>query len=557
MSNPDFMFDRCDEVEKAYVLYLLGEADADIESQIKAHLSSCPSCTARARDLKDEVRDLDSRLKEKADVTWVKRRIISGLEKMPSHVERHKAIPISWFAAAAMILIAVSLFFFIDRDNRPFEYTFADGSGSVKAVAGSIVYPVSENTFRLEKGSVKVYLESAKGLKKVSIQTDAVDVDVQSAESDGVVDFRVTFDSSATVEVFKGILQIQGPLVPMSRLVLLASDVVVLSKERKERIEKAFKNLKSEDYNVCASAKRELVQLKSDVEVRPLLKSEEERVREISNVIVKTLEFGRHYLFMHAIYEQEPDFVELLAQSGRDMWAGLIGRKLRDKEDLFTRDQKRILGKDLLKEKGVAEKLEDIQHGRQPVVEDEAWFYLLALEYGDTRIRAAVVWALWRVRSSLTEKLHEELVRAMFKNIEDEKNGLDRSTFAFILKDSFARMDADLVKEAIQALQKRLNDQNHRTRSMSASALGRVSDRLDKELFEMVIKVILIGLNHTDNAVRGIASDDIGQKQIVERLKGKLLSETIEAVESALKAEKIPDIIGKLKHAITGLNRQK
>lgn len=318
--------------------------------------------------------------------------------------------------------------------------------------------------------------------------------------------------------------------------------------ERKTAIEKALKELDSNEPDARVAAQRALVELEAAKEVEPLTKSADVEVRTRAETIVKTVSFIRQ-LKLQALYKKEPDLVETLAFEEKEKWVTIIGTQLMDKPGFLTQDQSSILAQELLKEQFITKNMIDTIAScfkssikGTPPSGEEAWLYIESL--GDKNI-AKLCWfnfnesiGLICVRLLNEGKAIDWIVEGVLNKCDDYNLDV-RSAAIDAISHMGWHLNEQLANQAAGKLLRFLDDKEWKIQSRAAGALIIVrlkcESQLKKDIAKAITKSFIDKISDKKVSVRITAYGLL--KNIMETLKKKEMRAIAKSATSQLKTK--------------------
>ncbi len=209
---------RCEEINNQIELFAAGGCEKLVRQEINEHISKCPQCSVELGKARRFVSWFDEKIKH-IDVSTIQ-----------SH--KPKRILLRVFSAAAVILVAICIYFIVTPANKSFEVTLLNG-GYIKATEGSTVHRIGESNYRLIKG--KVFIKTRK--ERLTILTDTANVEVVNIDDDGVGVLEVSIDNKGgenmnslitIIAVFCGTVQVTSPTTPSNSVTLKAGDTILV-----------------------------------------------------------------------------------------------------------------------------------------------------------------------------------------------------------------------------------------------------------------------------------------------------------------------------------------
>lgn len=230
---------KCSEVKEIIELYASGEGTTNIRDKVNSHLNNCIACaeykettTRFLEQLNDDFKILITRRPDFIPIDKEAVKKIQFAIRGSSPKTKNSQISLL-IGLAATFMIAVTVIFVSQNAPVPSEYSLANGT-TVQVKSGGLITKVSENVFKLEKGTVSVRMKTPNS--KIIISTKSNDIEIGNVDSDGdsIVEVTLQGDTESSQETFMSI--VTGFIrVTTSKGILHAIDgeKVIVKKDRK------------------------------------------------------------------------------------------------------------------------------------------------------------------------------------------------------------------------------------------------------------------------------------------------------------------------------------
>lgn len=313
-------------------------------------------------------------------------------------------------AAAVIVIIGLSITLWPKSSEiqKPFEYTFENNIGYIKASKHSTVEKLSNNTFRLTSGRLDVRLITNQAKNLVKIVTDLSIIEIIDADGD-TVDYTVETQNNTNnlVSVKSGFLKITNVL-DLSDSVIMSGDTLVISHTNTADLIKRL-DLSSKPKTEWASAIGEKIndnpkiltwqekkllasEMLKDKTVAEKLKSmATERITNYNELwfYIEALGSKNDFTQEYAVWLVSSAALRLSESKNNELAKSLIRKILEsDQNDIFMI----VFGR-------TGHLFTNKQALRQIVK-----FTRAKIDSADERIELHAVWAIWQMASNLEEK---------------------------------------------------------------------------------------------------------------------------------------------------------